>query len=107
MDLWNVIQLACTGIITLGGAGAIIISIIKWAHKPTDTRDEQLSKHEERLDNDNKRLRILEEKQAETEEGQRILMKSMLALLSHALDGNHTDGLRQAKNDLQEYLIRR
>lgn len=41
-ELWTVVQLACTFIIALGGAGAVVIGIIKWAHKPTDTRDEIL-----------------------------------------------------------------
>lgn len=104
---WETLSFICTIIMSVGGAGAIVVGLYRWAHKPTDKRDETLKTHSQQLDNDNKRLRILEEKQAEMEEGQRILMKSMLALLSHAIDGNHTDGLRQAKDDLQEYLIRR
>ena len=105
--MWDILQLTCTAIITLGGAGAIIISIIKWAHKPTDTRDETLNIHSQQLDNDNKRLKELEEWKKQSDEWQKVMMKSMLALLSHSIDGNNTDGLKQAKNELQEYLIRR
>ena len=105
--MWDILQLTCTAIITLGGAGTIIISIIKWAHKPTDTRDETLKTHSQLLDNDNKRLKELEEWKKESDEWQKVMMKSMLALLSHSIDGNNTDGLKQAKNELQEYLIRR
>lgn len=106
-ELWTVVQLACTFIIALGGAGAVVIGIIKWAHKPTDTRDEILKKHDELLDNDNKRLKALEEGQIEMQEANRILMKSMLALMSHSIDGNHMEELKQTRDDLQEYLIRR
>jgi hypothetical protein len=33
------------------------------------------------------------------------MQQSMLALLSHALNGNDVDSLKKAKEDLQNYLI--
>lgn len=106
-ELWNVIQVACAGIITLGGAGAIIVGLYKWAKKPDNDRDDRIKRHDEMLDNDNKRLRDLEREQAEMKEAQSVLMKSMLALMSHAIDGNHTEDLKQARDDMQNYLLRR
>ena len=106
-QLWTVVQVTCTVIITLGGAGAIVISLIKWLRKPDNTRDETLQRHEQLLDNDNKRLKALEEGQLEMQEANKVLMKSMLALMSHAIDGNHMDELKKTRDDLQEYLIRR
>lgn len=106
-ELWNVIQVACAGIITLGGAGAIIVGLYKWAKKPDNDRDDRIKRHDEMLDNDNKRLRELEREQAEMKEAQSVLMKSMLALMSHAIDGNHTEDLKQARDDMQNYLLRR
>lgn len=104
---WEVIAFVCVIITTLGGAGAIIVSIIKWWRQPDKTRDEILKKHDELLDTDNKRLKALEEGQIEMQEANRILMKSMLALMSHSIDGNHMEELKQTRDDLQEYLIRR
>lgn len=106
-EIWNITQLLCTAVITLGGAGAIIIGIIKWAHKPTDSRDETLKRHDELFDNDNKRLNELEEWRKESDEAQRVMMKSLLAMMSHEIDGNHLDDLKKSRDDLQEYLIRR
>jgi ATP/ADP translocase len=97
---WDVIAFVCVIITTLGGAGAIIVSIIKWWRQPDKTRDEMLKEHEKKLDNDHKRL-------MELEESNKIMMQSMLALMSHAIDGNHIEDLRQARDDLQKYLIRR
>ena len=54
--LWTFVQLLCTAIITLGGAGAIIASIIRWMRKPDSDRDERLKRHDEMFNNDNKRL---------------------------------------------------
>ena len=97
---WQYVSLICVGITTLGGAGAIIISIIKWWQKPDKDRDEMINQHEKKLENDHKRLR-------ELEESNKIMMQSMLALMSHAIDGNHIEDLKQARDDLQKYLIRR
>lgn len=106
-NLWNYISVGCVIITTLGGAGAIIISVIKWFRSPDIKRDETLKRHDELLDNDNKRLHQLEQRQSEMEEAQKVLMRSMLALMSHAIDGNHTEDLKLARDDLQEFLIRR
>lgn len=106
-ELWNIFQVACAGIITIGGAGAVIVGLYKWAKKPDNDRDDRLKKHEELLDSDNKRLKELEKEQAEMKEAQSVLMKSILALMSHAIDGNHLEELEKARNDMQEYLLRR
>ena len=106
-QLWDAIQVASAGIITLGGAGAIFVALYRWARKPDINRDEKLKGHDEKLDNDNRRLNDLEKKQAETEEALQILMQSMLALMTHSIDGNHTDELKKARDDMHEYLIKR
>ena len=106
-ELWNYISIACVIITTLGGAGAIVISVINYFRAPDKKRDDTLKEHEEKLDNDNRRLKVLEQKQIEMEEAQKVLMHSMLALMSNAIDGNHKEQLKQARDDMQDYLIRR
>lgn len=106
-QLWNAIQVICAGIIVLGGAGGIIVGLYKWAKKPDLNRDEKLKGHDEMLDNDNKRLNKLESAQENTDEALQVLMKAMLAMMSHAIDGNHTEQLAEARDDLHEYLIKR
>ena len=41
------------------------------------------------------------------EEGNRVTQKALLALMSHAIDGNDIERLKKAKDDLNEYLINR
>ena len=106
-NFWQFIQALSAGIITLGGAGAIFVGLYRWAKKPDINRDEKLKGHDEKLDNDNRRLNELEEWRKESDESQKIIMKSMLAIMSHSIDGNHMDSLIKARDDLQEYLIRR
>ena len=50
--------------------------------------------------NDNARIENLEE-------GGRVLLKSLGALLSHGIDGNNIQEMKLAREELNEYLIRR
>lgn len=90
----------CGAIITIGGAAAIITKNIDKRKKPDKDRDEIIKKHTEMLDNDNRRLKKLEE-------DDRLILESLLALMSHELDGNHTDQLRKVHDKLKEHLVMR
>lgn len=98
---------ACAAFGTIAGAVVIVIKIVGYFKKPGKDRDEDIKRHSEMLDNDNKRLKELEESRKEQEETNKVIMKSLLAIMSHAIDGNHTEQLKKAKADLEEYLIRR
>lgn len=52
------------------------------------------------LTDDSERIKDLEE-------GTKVLMKSIGALLSHGIDGNNTEEMVEAKSDLNEYLYDR
>lgn len=99
-QLFQIFLAICGAIITVGGAGTIIVKIWEKKRKPSKDAAEMIKKHTEQLDNDNRRLK-------ELEEGNKVMMQAMLALMSHALDGNHTDELRKAHDTLKEYLIKR
>lgn len=99
-QLWQLFLAMCGSIATIAGAGAVLYGIYKALKKPDSERDMKLKRHQELLDNDNKRLK-------ELEESNKIIMQSMLALMSHELDGNHKTELEKARNDLQEYLIKK
>lgn len=99
-QLFQIFLAICGSIITVGGAGAIIAKLITKYRKPDKDRDETMKKHQEMLDNDNKRLK-------ELEEGNKVVMQSLLAIMSHLIDGNHTEELKKSKEMVQEYLIKR
>lgn len=39
------------------------------------------------------------------DESNRIILKSLLAIIKHDLDGNNTDALKLAQEDLQNYML--
>ena len=53
---------------------------------------------DDKLKNDNKRLETLEE-------GNRVICRGIMALLSHEINGNSDDRLRKSLDEIQEYLL--
>lgn len=104
-EIWNVIQIIAAGIITLGGAGGIIIGLYRWARKPNDNQNARLDKHDELLDKDNRRLNALEEWRAEKNDSERLIMKALYAMMQNSLDGTHTDKIKASMGELEEYLF--
>lgn len=97
----------CGGICTISAAIAVIIKAVAKATEPEtvqnkrlDALEAQVKKFAEYLDRDNRRLNSLDE-------GNRVTQRALLALMSHAINGNDIDKLSKAKNDLEEYLIRK
>lgn len=106
-SLYQMIITFCVTITTISAAIAVIVRAYSVLKKPEKTQNERIEalekkveRYEQLFDNDNRRL-------IELEKGNRVMQQSMLALLSHALNGNDVDSLKKAKENLENYLISR
>ena len=111
-EFWTILMGCCSALITIAAAVSIVISAVKKLKEPENVQnnkirdiedkmkhlEDRLKKHEEYFNNDNKRLLAIEE-------GNRVTQKALLALMSHAINGNDVDKLKEAENSLREYLI--
>lgn len=79
--------------------GNVIKTIKEW-RKPGMSEAEWRREIDDKLDKDNKRIKSLED-------GNRVICKGLLALLSHEINGNSTDKLQAAMTALSDYLIER
>lgn len=102
---WGALIAICAAVVTISEAIKAIIGAVKAVRKPEHRQNEQIQKLdeqvkaiEEKLGNDKSRL-------DELEAGLEYTLESLLALLSHAIDGNDVDGLKTAKTHLNSYLI--
>lgn len=66
--------------------------------QPVNSLEHTVQEHEEKLKKDHTRL-------SDLEESNRILMRAMMALMSHELNGNSDDKLRASYEEIQQYLI--
>ncbi|MBP5212529.1 MAG: hypothetical protein J6Z30_06705 [Pyramidobacter sp.] len=95
------------GISAICAAVGWVIKIVKRTQAPTRRLEERVAaielvikNHDDYLASDKRRLEAIEE-------GNRVTQKAILALLSHGIDGNDIDAMKDAKAELQKYLIER
>lgn len=113
-EFWTILMAGCSALITLSAAAVIVINAVKKLREPENVQNKQIEElkglyqsvdarlkiHEEYFNNDKKKISAIEE-------GNRVTQKALLALMSHAINGNDVDKLKEAENSLREYLINR
>lgn len=104
-ELRNATSLFASWVISIGGAGAIFVGLYRWFKKPDLNRDEKLKGHDEKLDNDNRRILDIERRMATNEQANEVTMRSILALMNNAIDGDHVDDLKKARDDMNDFLF--
>ena len=111
-ELVAVILSVCAAIVTISAAIGVIAKALDKARAPEKEQNERLDAHEKRLnalddiivkfreyfDNDDRRFK-------EIEKSNKITQSALLALLKHSLNGNDTESLKEARKNLEEYLI--
>ena len=92
-----IVAIAIMGFIVLVGN---VVKVIKEWRKPGMSEAEWRRDVDQKIDKDNKRI-------ASLEDGNKVICKALIAMLSHEINGNSTEKLKQAMSDLQDYLIER
>ena len=115
---WAVILSICGGIVTISAAVSIGFKIRDHFKKPNIEQNEEIAKLKRKtteLEDSQRAMRVEfmqffkndKNRLDAIEEGNRYMQRAMLALLSHNLDGNHTQQMEKARDDLHDYLIER
>ena len=69
-------------------------------NQPVSTLETTVSDHSEKLKNDHERITALEE-------SNRIIMRALMAVMSHEINGNSTDKLRDSMEEINDFLIKK
>lgn len=90
---------------SVGSAIEKLVKMWKTAKAPNDLQNDRLDQVENDIkilkgyaDSDNRRLKALED-------GRRIEMRVLLALLSHGIDGNNIKQMEDSRTELETFLI--
>lgn len=97
----------CSAIVVISGAVHVVINIFYKMSAPNRLQNTRLDNIEMRLDKHDEIFRRDLQRFEGLEDGNRVTQRAILALLSHAIDGNDVADLKDAKKELQEYLIKR
>lgn len=68
---------------------------------------DKIKKHDQLLDNDNRRLAAIEASVKNLQKAQAVQCQGMLSLINHQLSGNDVDKLREARDKLTDFLTTR
>ena len=90
-------------IITLGGA----TSVLKrwWTNSKSMKNEEKINKIDKRVENVENKTVELENHQKANDEFTKIMCNSMLALLNHSITGSSVEKLKEAEEEIKQYLI--
>ena len=77
-----------------------VYKIVKELRKPSEDLKGSVKKHDQLLDNDNKRIK-------EIEESNQMILKCLLVIINHEITGNGIDKMKVARDELQNFLINR
>lgn len=94
-------------IIQAGTVVGLIYALLKFAGTPNETQNERLTKLEAWKEKVDERLEKGDDNFSQTREANRVTQEALLALLSHTIDGNNTEELKQARKNLNDYLIKK
>ena len=72
--------------------------IVKEVKKPSDELKNQVQKHDAWLTNDDARLK-------EVENSNKMILQCLFVIINHDITGNCIDKMKEARDELQEYLI--
>lgn len=106
-DIINLFISCCAGLITIAAAFKIITDAIKKFKEPEMKQDDEIKQIKDRLDTHDEYLANDKIKIESIEAGNKVTQQAILALLSHAINGDSKDQLEKAKTSLTDYLINR
>lgn len=86
----------CAFIVAVWG----VWKIIKELRKPNADLKATVEKHSQLLDNDNKRLN-------DVDASNQMVLKCLLVIINHEITGNGIEKMKEARDELQTYLINR
>jgi len=104
----NIINLLLQMAAFITAIGAAWAYIKKWVAESKGSKNsESIQLHSEQIKRMDERLTVLESKDKKQDKFVETMCSAMLALLEHNINGNSIDKLKEAKEEMQEFLIHR
>lgn len=113
MEWWQTTVVLCAGLVTVFTLWDKIESRVKAAKQPTKSLEDRVEVLERKIELEYKtiladyelRFKRDLERINEMERSNKLIIKSLLALMRHAEDGNNIDKLKETSAELQNYIL--
>ena len=97
----------CGGFSSICVAVGWLVKIIRGVKKPSDDVKARFKATDEKLDNDNKRIKELEDRTATIMKAISLLLQDDIAILEHLRTNNATGKMAEQERKVQDFLIQR
>lgn len=104
-EVWAIILAAASAIVLLSNAIEKIVKAVKVAKAPEQKQNAEIDVIKKRLDKIEKDLATEEKHLKDARECNHVITKGVLALLDHGINGNNIDQMKEARGDVEAYLI--
>jgi hypothetical protein len=104
-NLWTIVLACASAIVLLSNAAEKIVVAVKAAKAPETAQNKKLSELDERLKKVETNLEKDKKQIDDAKNCNHVLTKGMLALLDHGINGNNIDQMKDARYDVETYLI--
>ncbi|MBE6587998.1 MAG: hypothetical protein E7647_06250 [Ruminococcaceae bacterium] len=94
-----------SGLLVIANFIEKVTRAVSVAKAPNERQDERLSIVEKRLEVVERKLANDDERFKDIRRGDHATQRALLALLDHGIDGNNIDQMKNAKEELNNYLI--
>lgn len=105
MELWPTILAAASAIVLLSNAIEKIVKAVKVAKAPEQRQDDEIKEIKKRLEKVEREILSDEKQLKDARECNHVITKGVLALLDHGINGNNIDQMKEARSDVEQYLI--
>ncbi len=104
--MWEDISPYLSAVVLIGGAGAVIWKVLKPVFALV--KEFKAFKREYEMDKKETREKIdkLEDHDRNDQATFKGMEKALLSIVNHMIDGNGLEGLKAARNDLQELILK-
>jgi len=104
-EWWQITLAIIGGALVLINFYNAIVQLVKTSKTPTDNLESRVDEIERRMSRYDEMFGRDKARLDSFDESNRIILKSLLAIIKHDLDGNNTDALKLAQEDLQNYML--
>lgn len=104
-EIWSIILAVASAIVLLSNAVEKIVKAAKAAKAPENAQNQKIAEIEARLDNLEREILRDEKQLKDARECNHVITKGVLALLDHGINGNNIDQMKDARQDVEAYLI--
>lgn len=105
IEMWPTVLAVASAIVLLFNAVEKILKAVKAAKAPENAQNKKISELETRLEKIEREILLDEKQLKDARECNHVITKGVLALLDHGINGNNIDQMKDARQDVEAYLI--